>query len=237
MARMQPCELVPVLNETATYVELVPPAAVRGAVACVWVRRGGGGAVRVIPDACTDIVWRASTGAVVAGPDTGPWISHTDPDELIVGIRFLPGAGGPALGVPLEELRDRRVALSKLGIGVEGIEDDPVAAIGALGVRLAAEAPPDQLVQAAALMLWRGHTRVDALADELGVSERQLRRRFQSAVGYGPKTLHRVLRLRAVMRAGDRDLARAAADAGFADQAHLSREFRRLTGLTPREAL
>jgi AraC-like DNA-binding protein len=82
-------------------------------------------------------------------------------------------------------------------------------------------------------------SRVAALAVALGISDRQLRRRFHEAVGYGPKTLDRVLRLqRLVARApavisGDEDLARVAADLGYADQAHLTRDCRRLTGMTP----
>jgi AraC-like DNA-binding protein len=70
-----------------------------------------------------------------------------------------------------------------------------------------------------------------------------LRRRCQDAVGYGPKTLQRVLRFRRFVaqidaaagnpRAGAGDLATIAARAGYADQAHLTRECRRLAGLTP----
>jgi methylphosphotriester-DNA--protein-cysteine methyltransferase len=57
-------------------------------------------------------------------------------------------------------------------------------------------------------------------------------------IGYGPKTLHRVLRFQRFMRhltLPNIDLAAAAAVAGYADQAHLSRESRRLAGLTPRQ--
>jgi AraC-like DNA-binding protein len=75
--------------------------------------------------------------------------------------------------------------------------------------------------------------RVSAL--DLGVSERQLRRRFEDAVGYGPKTLARVLRFQRflALAAGGGDLARLALSAGYADQAHLTRECRRLAGRTP----
>jgi methylphosphotriester-DNA--protein-cysteine methyltransferase len=76
---------------------------------------------------------------------------------------------------------------------------------------------------------------VELLADELGFSERQLRRRFHAAVGYGPKTLQRVLRFRRFLARADagEDLSRAALDAGYADQAHLTRDCARLSGLTP----
>jgi AraC-like DNA-binding protein len=76
---------------------------------------------------------------------------------------------------------------------------------------------------------------VDGLA--LGLSERQLRRRFVDAVGYGPKTLARILRFQrflALAGSGE-DLARLALAAGYADQAHLTRETRRLAGRTPLE--
>ncbi|MGW3961655.1 helix-turn-helix domain-containing protein [Amycolatopsis sp. NPDC005003] len=68
------------------------------------------------------------------------------------------------------------------------------------------------------------------------VSERRLRRRFVQAVGYGPATYLRVSRFqRAVALAPFAPtLAALAAAAGYADQAHLSRECRALTGLTPR---
>jgi AraC-like DNA-binding protein len=62
-------------------------------------------------------------------------------------------------------------------------------------------------------------------------------RRFLGWVGYGPRTLARVLRLqRAVvlLRSG-RPAAEVAVEAGYADQPHLSREMRALTGRTPRE--
>ncbi|WP_461029927.1 helix-turn-helix domain-containing protein, partial [Streptomyces sparsus] len=63
--------------------------------------------------------------------------------------------------------------------------------------------------------------------------ERQLHRRAVRAFGYGPKTLARVLRLERALtlaRAG-LPFARVAADAGYADQAHLAREVKALAGV------
>jgi AraC-like DNA-binding protein len=175
----------------------------------------------------------------VAGPDTRPWLSRTEPGELILGVRFLPGAGGPAFGVPLSELRDRRLAISELGLDpreeLHG-EADPRAVPGllqAVAARLVLAGPPDRAVQAAAKHLIDPTLRIEALAADLGFSERQLRRRFLASVGYGPKVLQRVLRLRRFLAAERDDLARAAHDAGYADQAHLARECLRLTGLCP----
>ena len=70
------------------------------------------------------------------------------------------------------------------------------------------------------------------------VSERALQRRFAQDVGYGPKLLQRVLRFQRFMRelaAPPVELARAGLLAGYADQSHLSRETRRLAGLSPRQ--
>jgi AraC-like DNA-binding protein len=239
-----------VLNETDIYREFRPPSALRRSIACLWVRRGDGGAVRVVPDTCTDIVWRSGHGAVVAGPDTRAWLSRTHHGETLVGARFLPGAGGPALGRPLEELRDQRVELSTLRLErtdhLDGALDPSRALeqIAELAYRLAGTGAPDRAVQAGVVRLRDRKQRVERLADELGLSERQLRRRFLTAVGYGPKTLQRVLRLRRFLARATADdgrapvsLAQAALDAGYADQAHLTRECRALTALTARELI
>jgi transcriptional regulator GlxA family with amidase domain len=63
---------------------------------------------------------------------------------------------------------------------------------------------------------------VEELAAELGGSGRHLRRRFLVAVGYGAKTLQRVLRFRRVAAASG-DLAAAAFAAGYSDQPHVTR--------------
>jgi transcriptional regulator GlxA family with amidase domain len=81
-----------------------------------------------------------------------------------------------------------------------------------------------------------GRVNIAAVAAALGVSERQLRRRCEEAVGYGPKMLDRVLRLqrfRSLARLTAAPLVELAATAGYADQAHLSREHRQFAGRTP----
>jgi AraC-like DNA-binding protein len=78
------------------------------------------------------------------------------------------------------------------------VSDDPhvvAPRLAAIAAELVNARPPDRVVQAATVRLRDSRVRVDRLADELGFSERQLRRRFDDAVGYGPKTLQRVLRL------------------------------------------
>jgi AraC-like DNA-binding protein len=77
------------------------------------------------------------------------------------------------------------------------------------------------------------------MAADLGVSERQLLRRFDVAVGYGPKMLGRVLRFQRFLRSAwsqtsvTRDLASLAYTSGYTDQSHLTHECLRLAGVTP----
>lgn len=94
--------------------------------------------------------------------------------------------------------------------------------------------PIDPAMLAAARLLHAPDSRVQDLGDTLGISERQLRRRFSAAVGYGPKTLHRVFRFRRFLRmAGEAPLAELAVRAGYTDQAHLTRETAEFAGMSP----
>jgi AraC-like DNA-binding protein len=88
----------------------------------------------------------------------------------------------------------------------------------------------------------RRHDLGNFLAARLALSPSQLRRRCLHTVGMSPKALQRTLRFQgflALAQAGVTATGTAglAADAGYADQAHLNRECLRLTGLTPRDLL
>uniref|UniRef100_UPI0003821EB9 helix-turn-helix transcriptional regulator n=1 Tax=Saccharomonospora saliphila TaxID=369829 RepID=UPI0003821EB9 len=78
-----------------------------------------------------------------------------------------------------------------------------------------------------------GGDSVADLARTVGLSARHLHRRCLRAFGYGPKTLARVLRMRRALEAARKGtpLATVAAEAGYADQAHFSREVRALAGV------
>ncbi len=235
----------------AGYCEWQPPAALRPVVSCLWAQVTSDGAGRhglVLPDACTDLVWEQGRGAFVAGPDTGPVPTRMTAGTIMVGVRFRPAAGGPALGIPLSELRDQRVALADLRRGdatrLPGTLDPDTALARTLDVAasLVAGRPADPEVTWAVSLLRDPRAHVEDVAAEVGLSLRQLRRRCHAAVGYGPKTLQRVLRFRRFVsridadRAnppGAGDLAVIAAEAGYADQSHLTRECGQLAGLTP----
>ena len=239
------------------YSEWPAPAGLRHAIACLWAQvtpDGSGREGLVLPDACSDLIWEQGRGAYVAGPDTGPVRTVMTGSTVIFGVRFRPSAGGPALGVPLSELRDQRVDLVDLRCRDAGrlpgtLDPDTAAARTLdLAARLIADAELDPVATWAAALLADPQVRTGDVAAEIGLSLRQLRRRCHAAVGYGPKTLQRVLRFRRFVsridadvparqtsrgRPDTHDLAALAAQAGYADQAHLTRECRALAGLTP----
>jgi AraC-like DNA-binding protein len=98
--------------------------------------------------------------------------------------------------------------------------------------------PIDARVTAAIERLEReaGRSRVDSLARAAALSMRGFQVRFRAAVGLTPKEFARLTRLQATLRALDASDARLsdlASDGGFADQAHATRELRRVTGHTP----
>jgi AraC-like DNA-binding protein len=227
-----------------SYREHPPATALAPWLACAWERRSDGGApVRVLPDGCIDIVWTEGGGAQVVGPNTTAFLVGLRAGVHVAGVRMRPGAGAALLGVDAAALRDAHIPLADVW-GDEGRHleelldggDDRVGVLlAALGARAPRTAPPDPLVRAAVGRLNDPRARVEALARELDVSARQLRRRFESAVGYGPKRLARVLRLEralAVARGGE-ELAWAAAAAGYADQAHFANDCRALAGISP----
>lgn len=211
----------------------------------------GTGEARVLPDGCMDLIWYEGDGGVnfpgdgagllVAGPDTGPYVTAKVPGARMAGLRFAPGTGPAVLGVPAHELRDRRVPLDALWSGGEvrrlaervAAAPDPGTALETLeavaGPRRATADPLSRLVPAA---LRRGRSIADVAA-AAGLSERQLHRRALDAFGYGPKTLARVLRMRHALglARGGAPFASVAATAGYADQAHLAREVKAFAGV------
>lgn len=214
---------------------------IEGAV--VWTNGpfGPGPVLPVLPDGCMDLMWTRGR-LLVAGPDTRAHVPGGSDVGSYVGVRFAPGAAPAFFGIPAHELRDRRVDLAELWPEQRvrrlaervGEAADPAAELEAVALRHAAQQPPaDPVLRAVAQALDAGRSVADT-AETVGLGARQLHRRSLEGFGYGPKTLARILRLQralALVRAGVPQ-AGAAVAAGCADQAHLAREVRELTGLT-----
>jgi AraC-like DNA-binding protein len=222
------------------YAERPPDPDLAPRVACVWHQVSESGSTQlVVPDACVDLIW-GPDGVFVAGPDTGPAPKPMAAGDTFAGIRFKPGAVGDFFGVPLHELRDQRVPLSELPV-LRVPECGPAlewrleALRSAVRARLVTSAGVEPATYAVVKALRAGRS-VAEVARELGFSERQLHRRSLAAFGYPPKTLQRIVRFQRALRlarAGVR-LAEVAARAGYADQAHLSHDVKRLSGVPMR---
>jgi AraC-like DNA-binding protein len=242
-----------------TYLERRPAPGLAGHLSSVWVQHVAPGAApytqRSVPTGGVELIWRTGAAPVVVGPRTSALVEVLEPGTTVVGVRLRPGAGPAVLGLPADELVDLVVAADELW-GPEGaalgerLAEVPARAAGDvlqrhLAGRLADATEPDALVGELVRRLMPGRdAAVGALPAAVFVSERQLRRRCLAAVGLSPKALHRTLRFQGFLArvqhalaqgrppAGD-GLARLAAECGYADQAHLTRECRRLTGLAP----
>lgn len=223
------------------YREYPPPVGLEDLVACVWQQEPvADHHQRVLPDACVDLIWLAGRDLVFFGADTGPRVVRLHAGTLTTGIRLRPGAAGAVLGLPASEIRDHQIRADHIwGLSATRLADALAVAgpsdrldLLAGGVRQRG-AEPEGLVIDAAHRLAVPAARVSTVAGELGVSERHLHRRIRAAVGYGPKMLARVARLRRLISLEDPSLASRALRAGYASQSHMSDEVRRMTGLTP----
>ncbi|HEX6388849.1 MAG TPA: DUF6597 domain-containing transcriptional factor [Solirubrobacteraceae bacterium] len=192
----------------------------------------------VVPDGCVDLLWSGSLS--VAGPDTGARSVPLRAGTRIVGVRFAPGVAGAVFPVPASALRDAQPEAAdvfgrdqalRLEHALAGAADVHTMLVQAVRPLVRA---PDPLVAAAIRALDRPRARVAEVAGDIGLSERQLQRRVADAVGYGPKTLARVLQFRRLQALpSELALAERALEAGYADQAHMTSEVTRLTGLSP----
>ncbi len=219
----------------------------------------------VVPDGCMGLVlnFGSTLEQVVAGgpavtrPNTlfigeirRPFTTRVRGDLELLGVQFRPGAALAFVDAPAAELVDRladeavlRGSLAReIACTVHGadradrLERLQAALVNALTDRR--RRGPSPLVRAAVGMLAteEGATRIEALADRLDVSRRQLERRFRAEIGVSPKTLAMVMRFRRVLAAIEgrsEDWPAVALRCGYFDQAHLIRDFKRFTGRTP----
>ena len=250
---MEQGEGTPILAKRAgLYREARPAPELTTHVLCCWIHaipQGPALPVAVVPDGCVDLLWVGGQ-LVVAGPDVIAHHPLLPPGDPVVAVRFQPGAAMRWLGLPMSEIIGRQLDLEEFrrpwARDLAGrIEEARTAAqrMARLEAGLARIAPgieaPAPEMALAFRRLGRGaeEAGLPALRDELGISERSLRRRCHEAFGYGPKTLDRILRfqhfLRLAREEGEAGLSALAVASGYADQAHLTREVRRLSGLTP----
>jgi AraC-like DNA-binding protein len=194
----------------------------------------------VPPDGCADLMLRFSDGllcaAVVIQPAERYEVASVAPRDALFGVRFQLGFGGAC--VRQRELVERELARQFAGADPRNSDRVHADLAGAATsfVERWCGARPDWLEHALGeLQRRRGNVPVAELARGVGVTERTLHRGFVEWVGASPKLLSRTLRSRAAVElaSGTEALVEVAAELGYADQAHLSRELRQLWGVTP----
>jgi len=236
------------------YREFPPPSPLASYLLCLWTQRVVGSrgefSQRVLPDGCIDIVLINDEAPVVVGPWTEPFVARLVPGTMIVGARFHPGCAPGLLGLPASALLNQSVTLRSMWggaasarfAGIAGESTLPTRTLAmeaALLERLAQAHPVDERMRAA--IQWLGdhpHGRIERLSQRIGISSRQLQRWFTRAVGYGPKMFQSVLRFQRLLNLSGRtralgNLAQISSDAGYADQAHMTREVQRFSGTSP----
>jgi AraC-like DNA-binding protein len=252
--------VIPLTDAVQSYRERIPVPQIAGHVSSVWIQHVGAAGPayehRTVPNGCVEISYAVGSDYVAAsGPQRGPTVASLAPGSTVVGIRFRPGVASSFLGLPASELVDLRVEVDRLWgrdatILAERLAEagSPQAVARALEQEVVRRSQDvidaDPVVTAAIRRLqpWRPDN-IGVWMAGLFISPRQLRRRFVSALGFGPKRLQRILRFQGFLALSQlrhddhRGLARLAAQAGYADQAHLTRECSEFTGLTPRAFL
>jgi len=185
------------------------------------------------------------------GPITAPYIYAPGGRVEQIGLAVAPeraasligGAAACLADAPHESLPHAAFP-EVMRMAVTGRDAGHVAAalLESLRPRADRASRPDRLSALAARWLRRsgGRLSVGAIAERLELSARSLNRRFTAEVGIGPKAYARMERLNAALRSADRQAAphwaSLAAEHGFADQAHLARDFRELVGASPAAA-
>jgi AraC-like DNA-binding protein len=255
MASHQP-NIATRLRQTMVYREFKPGKSLRPYVMAYWsfrVAPEAGEIMHSIPlTGAAKLSVSVSAGRItLVGPRTRPLQVIVRGGDEFWGVHFVPGAAEALLGVPGGSLRDVQAEVAGLvdrrwvdqtlaglrrahDVGqVRGLLDRQFSMLTRSAPRL-----DSAVMRCVALIVGtEGAVPIARIAAEVGLSERQLRRRFRVATGLTPKELARVRRVRAAavdaVYAHTVHWADIAADCGYADQSHLISEFRRTLGLTP----
>jgi AraC-like DNA-binding protein len=186
-------------------------------------------------------------GAGLSGAYAAPFGIDTAEQRWVVGVQFKPGGAAPFLPAPADALSEDHVEIDALwgrdgAVLRERILEAPTPAAklrtleAALLERAVRPFEVDECVEFAVAACNRG-VPIRDLTARLGMTPRRFTRRFRESVGLSPKRFARVRRFAQVLRAiqvgGPVDWSRVAADCGYYDQAHLIRDFREFSGVSP----
>jgi AraC-like DNA-binding protein len=192
------------------------------------------------------------SSAVVSGAYSSSFVVDTLEHATIMGVHFRPGGAFPFLGLPARELADAHVDLEALWGHCSAAElRERLCSASSVKERFAIleAALADHLFSPlehhgavslalnAVMAADSGAPKSRDLADQVGLSQRQLIQVFSAEVGMPPKLFCRVHRFQRVLgrlaQSGTPHWAQLAVQAGYFDQAHLIRDFRQFSGLNP----
>lgn len=221
-------------------------------VEAFWTHRATrSGTSLVLPDGRCDIILRYNEldntppHLVLTGPATRAFAVPEKPGDCWLGLRLRPSFGFLLWGESVAQMQDRSLRRAKAQAVLPSLTLPSTAQTPRQLARLLQQAlrhhlgepKPQHLSEALDLMhLTGGRLPVTAVADHLSLSPRQLQRRFVNAVGLSPKIyaqliqFHRALRL---IRNAGLPLSAAGFEAGYNDQSHMTRAFKRFGGFTP----
>jgi AraC-like DNA-binding protein len=207
--------------------------------------------IQVFPSGCVVVRFDIGPGEVrpvAYGPSVRPdmqsvFVAGTSAFGVALRLERAPSL----IGCDVSELRDRRLDLELLWPGgteepcdrlahTQGFHERIEILTSFLRQRLCRHRTPHSDFLCAVRHLGNG-VDTSTLPRDLGLSERSVRRHFERNIGLSPQEVARIMRLQRAMRTvtahpGTPHL-RVALDAGFSDQPHFNREFKRLLGMTP----
>ncbi|ONM46906.1 helix-turn-helix domain-containing protein [Nocardia donostiensis] len=209
---------------------------------------------QVLPYPCVNVTFEqtsARSGAFVNGVCTTKYVRELADSGETFGVRFRAGGFGAFTGLDVGSFRDRAVPLAEVMPESGDLADRVLAESGDAGRRrvveefLSARTVGEDLnyrlvLRIVETMARDGQlTRVDQVTERFGVPTRRLQRLFRRYIGAGPKWVLRRYRLQdgahLLARGRIEDLAALAAELGYFDQAHFTREFTAEVGMAPLE--
>jgi AraC-like DNA-binding protein len=239
------------------YEEFPAPPALAPFVRCAWLFEASAADAmaapqRIVPDGRCELVVhqgdpfeesgidgkrRIQPRVLFAGQLSRPLWLHATGRAHVIGVRFQHAGARRFLGMPVVNATDRRLDLeSPCPLPPLRSVDDVVRFV-ASRIEMNADDDPPVARCVAWLEREKGRVTIEDLVDASTLGRRQLERRFRDAVGLSPRLFANVLRLRSVFDALEANPAAgwtdAALVAGYFDQSHLIRDFRRFVGCTP----
>lgn len=197
----------------------------------------------VRPDGTVDLMWTPGRMPWLACPDTGPSESSLEPGSLVVGVQLAPGAVVALTDHAAPDVVNLRIPANDITTGrptgqlCDALHANPVSFAARVLTAWVTECLGPDWQPDPEVLAEISRCRVGLNVPPSELSPRQLRRRFAHTMGYGPKFFEKVCRfdrfVGVVTTTPEQRLADAAADAGFCDQSHLTRDCRELTGRTP----